>query len=93
MNRWVSEYNTWMQGDLKLILNEDKTSVTAVISGSTIPSFSVYEEVIEEPTNMINPGNIIDPQIILLGDTPLELTSGTSPTGTGTITYQWEERT
>jgi hypothetical protein len=95
---WTFESNTWMQGEMKLILDSDGSSVYTVICGSTSPTFSVYEEVIEEPipepiVPMIDPGTILDEQVIVLGDTPDELISGDEPTGTGTITYQWEEKT
>jgi hypothetical protein len=98
VNRWVLEANTWSQGDLKLILNISGMTVTTIISATTIPSLSVYEEVIEEPIvippePMINPGTILVSQTVPIGEIPAELVSGTPPSGNGTITYQWEEKT
>ena len=46
MSRWILESNTWIQGDIKLILDSDDKTVDATISGSTYAS---SEDVIDEP--------------------------------------------
>jgi hypothetical protein len=49
-------------------------------------------ELIEEEENLVDPGTILAPQIINVGGTPNELISGDPPSGSGNVSYQWQEK-
>jgi hypothetical protein len=52
---------------------------------------SALSDTVAVTINNIDPGEIEENQIICNGDDPLEISSKTNATGTGLITYQWQQ--
>ena len=61
---------------------------TSTLNGN---SCSALSDTIAVTINDIDPGVIEVDQTICNGDDPLEITSNTDASGTGTITYQWQQ--